>query len=205
MAGLFITFEGIDGSGKSSQAKLLYDWLLKNGYKVILKREPGGTDIGEKIRNIIIDNDNKEMAMYTEAYLYAAARAQLVQEVIKPMLAKDYIVICDRFLDSSIAYQGAARGLGADAIETINSYGVDGLKPDITLLLDIEPKEALKRKATTAVYDRIENEKMDFHNAVYMGYKKIAENNSRIKVVDGLPSQEEISGAILEIIKPYLD
>ena len=137
--GLFITIEGPDGSGKSTQIEKLRVYLEKKGYKAILTREPGGTEISEKIRNIILDKNNKEMNNMTEALLYAASRAQHVAEVIKPALEMGETVICDRFIDSSIAYQGYGRGIG-EPVRVINEYAVAGCMPDITFLLKLDPR-----------------------------------------------------------------
>ena len=139
MKGLFITVEGTDGAGKSTQIQLLTDYLKSKGRNVILKREPGGTEISEKIRELILDVNNKEMSDVAEALLYAASRAQLVQQVIKPALVKGEVVICDRFVDSSIVYQGIARGLGKNMVEEINRFAIDGIMPDITLFFDLSP------------------------------------------------------------------
>ena len=144
--GFFITFEGGDGSGKSTQISILKESLIEKGYDVILTREPGGTDISEKIRELILDPENGEMEDITEAYLYAAARAQLVRQLIKPALEEGKVVICDRFVDSSIAYQGFGRGLG-DAVGVINTYAVDDCMPDLTILLKLDPERGSSRIA----------------------------------------------------------
>lgn len=146
MKGLFITIEGGDGSGKSTQINLIEKYFVEKGYNVVLTREPGGTVIGEHIREIILNNDYMEMSDITEALLYAAARAQHVEQLIKPSINKEKIVICDRFVDSSIVYQGYARGIGIEEIENINNYATKGLKPDLTILLDLPAKMGLKEK-----------------------------------------------------------
>ncbi|MDR2904180.1 MAG: dTMP kinase [Clostridiales bacterium] len=198
MKSFFITMEGGDGSGKSLQAKALYEALREKGAPVILAREPGGTGISEKIREIIIDKENKTMSAVTETFLYAAARAQIVAELIRPALLDGKIVICDRFLDSSIAYQGAARGLGAETVDIINSYATGGLMPDITFFFDVDPAVALRRKSGGAL-DRLESEHMDFHKKVYKGYCELAQKNAeRIIAVDGTLAPEEISRIVLE-------
>lgn len=197
MSGFFITMEGGDGSGKSLQAKMLYDYLTGKGRHVILAREPGGTCISEKIREIIIDKENTGMSAITETFLYAAARAQIVAELIRPALLEGKIVICDRFLDSSIVYQGAARGIGSETVDIINSYATGGLKPDITVLFDIDPITALKRKRKLSSPDRLESENIDFHNKVYKGYKALAEKHpERIFVVDASLPPDDISYTI---------
>ena len=202
MTGLFITLEGGDGSGKSFQSKLLYEYLRTKNCDVIMTREPGGTKISEKIREIIINKENEEMFPVTEAFLYAASRAQIVAELIKPALLDGKTVICDRFLDSSIVYQGVARGLGFETVDIINSYATIGLKPDITFLFDIKPEEAFKRKLGVAALDRLESEDMEFHHKVYDGYQELANKYSeRIIVVDATAAPEEI----FEIIKDKID
>jgi len=202
LKGLFITMEGSDGCGKTTQIELLKKKFEDLGCETIISREPGGTAISEKIRNIILDNSNINMSYITEAMLYAAARAQLVEEVIKPALERGKIVICDRFVDSSLVYQGIARGLGIERIAQINSYALGDLKPDITFFLDLPPAEAMERKRKQAEFDRIENEKMEFHNMVYEGYKKIAGiYKERIISVDASKSIEKIHLDIYESIK----
>ena len=202
MKSLFITMEGSDGCGKTTQIELLKKKFEDLGCETIISREPGGTAISEKIRNIILDNSNINMSYITEAMLYAAARAQLVEEVIRPALESGKIVICDRFVDSSLVYQGIARGLGIERIAQINSYALKDLKPDITFFLDLPPVKAMQRKRKQAEFDRIENEKMEFHNMVYEGYKKIAEiYKERIISVDASQSIEKIHLDIYESIK----
>jgi dTMP kinase len=147
---MFITMEGGEGSGKSTAIKEIVDSLTKEGYSVVLTREPGGTPISEEIRNVILDKKNTEMDPWTEALLYAASRRQHIVEKILPALKEGKIVICDRFIDSSLAYQGGARGLGVDKVYAMNQYATDGLLPDLTLLFDIEPEEGLKRIAANA-------------------------------------------------------
>ena len=159
MRGKFITIEGTDGSGKSTQIELLMDYLRKKGADVIFTREPGGTQISEKIREIILDVDNSEMTGITEALLYAAARSQHVEEKIIPALEAGKIIICDRFVDSSIAYQGAARGLGAEKIMGINEAALHGIMPDMTLFFDLSPEKGILRKKNERALDRLERKK----------------------------------------------
>ena len=199
MSGLFITMEGTDGAGKSTQLKLLNDYLKKKGFNVVLVREPGSTNIGEKIRNIILDIENKEMNCMTEALLYAASRAQLVNQVIVPELKKGSIVICDRFVDSSIVYQGIARNIGIDIIKKINNIATGGLIPDITFFLDLAPDKAIERKKEQKELDRLESEKDYFYKKVYEGYKILIEQNSeRIKVINALQSIDEVHKNIID-------
>ncbi|MDO4394100.1 MAG: dTMP kinase [Bacillota bacterium] len=194
--GCFITFEGIDGSGKSTQINLLEKKLRDSGYDVLLSREPGGTDIGEKIRELILDPANDEMDQLTEAYLYASSRAQLVKQVIIPALDDGKVVICDRFVDSSIAYQGYGRQMG-EIIEQLNRFAVDGCLPDITFLLRIEPKGTKSRMAGREL-DRIELASENFHYRTFKGYDEIATKNpGRITVIDGRNSVDEIHEAII--------
>lgn len=203
MRGYFISFEGIDGSGKSTQINKLKEFLEQNGYDVLLTREPGGTKISEKIRNIILDADNKEMTDMTEAFLYAASRAQIVEEVIKPAIDSGKIVICDRYVDSSIAYQGYGRKLG-DFVEVINSYAVQNIMPDLTVFMKVEPTIGNDR-ISNREKDRIELEAQDFHMAVYNGYDNLEKRfPDRIKSVDATRSIDEIHNNILEYVKGLL-
>lgn len=193
--GYFITFEGGDGSGKSTQIGLLKEYLENRGYDVLLTREPGGTAISEKIRNIILDPENSEMADMTEAMLYAAARAQLVAQVIRPAINEGKIVICDRFVDSSIAYQSFGRGLG-DSVSIINSFGIGECMPDMTILLKVNPEVGSGRIKGRDL-DRIEQASMDFHQRVYQGYLEL-ENMypERILGIDAADTIENISAII---------
>ena len=170
--GLFITLEGPDGSGKSTQIEFLKVYCQERALPCIFTREPGGTAIGEKLRNIILDKENQEMCDMTEALLYAAARAQHVQQLIRPALDSGRIVICDRFIDSSIAYQGYGRNLG-DVVRVISELAVDGCMPDVTFLMELSP-EIGKSRIREDSQDRLEQEKLEFHDKVYAGYKEIA-------------------------------
>lgn len=199
MAGLFITMEGPDGSGKSTQIALLKEYLEKQDYDVVLSREPGGTQISEKIREVILDKDNAEMGYTTELLLYAAARAQLVEQVIKPALEEGKAVICDRFVDSSAVYQGIARDLGVDLVYHVNEYAIQGILPDVTFLIDIDAAEGIRRKKNQAELDRMELESLAFHEKVAEGYRALASRYpERIKRVDGTRSIEEIHAAIIK-------
>ena len=194
--GCFITFEGIDGSGKSTQISLLEKKLRDAGYDVLLTREPGGTEIGEKIRSIILDPSNEEMDQMTEAYLYASSRAQLVRQVIVPAVNEGRIVICDRFVDSSIAYQAYGRQMG-ETIELLNSFAVGECLPDITFLLRIEPENTRSRMEEREL-DRIEMASDDFHYRTFLGYDQIAAANpDRVVVIDGRDSVEHIHELIM--------
>ena len=198
MEGKFITVEGTDGAGKTTQIKMLVEKLTSKGLDVIVTREPGGTNIGEKIREIILDKENKEMDCITEAFLYAASRSQHVREKIIPYVEEGKVVICDRFVDSSIVYQGYARGIPIEFIEYINKYASGEIVPDLTLFFDIEPDFGIKRKKAGQDLDRIEKENMDFHRAVHEGYKKLCrENPERIKRIDALKTIEEVHKEVI--------
>lgn len=202
--GLFITFEGGDGSGKSTQIEKLCEYLKNKGYDVVLSREPGGTMIGEKIRTIILDPENIEMDYMTEAFLYAASRAQHVAQVIKPALEAGKFVICDRFVDSSVAYQGYARGLG-DSVMNINEYAIAGCMPDLTILLKLDPKKG-KKRISTREEDRIELEKIDFHQKVFDGYAEIEKNsNGRVVGIDASGSIEDIFNEIVACLEERIN
>ncbi len=206
MSGLFITIEGTDGSGKSTQIELLKQYLSDRGYKVICTREPGGTPIGEKIREIIIDRNNSEMTDMTEALLYAASRAQHVSEVILPALREGDVVISDRFVDSSVVYQGFARSMGERLIKNINKHAVGELEPDITFLLKLKPEQGLARKKEQAELDRLEAEKFSFHQRVYDGYVRLSKRcKGRVKVIDASMDIQEIHNAIKEGINALID
>lgn len=202
--GLFISIEGPDGSGKSTQIRLLKEFLDESGLEAILTREPGGTVISEKIRQLILDKQHTEMDPMTEALLYAASRAQHVAEVIKPAIETGKTVICDRFVDSSIAYQGYGRQLG-DAVRIINEYAVAGCMPDITFLLKVEPsigKERIKEEEQ----DRLEKEKLDFHNAVFQGYLDLERiYKDRIIGIDAAKDIDAISNEIILHIRKILN
>lgn len=202
--GLFITFEGGDGSGKSTQIEKLCTYLKDKGYDVVLSREPGGTSIGEKIRTIILDPENSEMDYMTEAFLYAASRAQHVAQVIKPALEAGKFVICDRFVDSSVAYQGYARGLG-DSVMNINEYAIGDCMPDLTILLKLDPKKG-KKRISTREEDRIELEKIDFHQKVFDGYAEIERNsNGRVVGIDASGGIEEIFNEIVACLEERIN
>jgi len=205
MRGRFITVEGTDGAGKSTQMDMLIKYLEEKGIEVVVTREPGGTNISEKLREIILDAENKEMTDTTEAMLYAASRAQHVEEKIIPALEEGKFVICDRFVDSSVVYQGYARGLDMEMIESINKYAVCGLVPDITLFFDITPEAGIARKKNMHKLDRIEQEKMDFHYRVYNGYKALCEKYpERIKRINAENDIETVHKDVLEAINEIL-
>ena len=178
---MFITFEGCEGVGKSTQLNLLREYLEETGQEAIFCREPGGTPIGEQIRKVILNPENKEMADVTESILYAASRVQLISQVILPALKEGKIVVCDRYVDSSIAYQAYARGLGVDLVKKINYFAVENCMPDVTIFLDRSPAESFR---ATPGDDRMEQETREFHNKVYEGYKaEIGTSNGRIVAI----------------------
>ena len=205
MKGIFITIEGTDGGGKSTQIERLVKYFESIGRQTVVTREPGGTSIGEKLRNILLDPENSEMTDLTEALLYAASRAQHIEEKIIPAVRAGKVVICDRFLDSSIVYQGYARGLDIEMIKTINSFAVDKIKPDLTLFFDIRPEIGILRKKNMHDLDRLEMEKLDFHNRVYEGYKAILkENPERIKRIDAERTVEEVYDEVIKAVKEFV-
>ena len=187
MSGIFITFEGGEGSGKTTIASLVEQKLTQEGYKVILTREPGGVEIAEKIRDIIVDPKNIKIDRKTEALLYAASRRQHLVEKVIPALENDYIVICDRFIDSSLVYQGLARGIGIDEVYEMNLFATENILPKRTLFFDIKPEDGLKRVYANKdrEINRLDLEKIDFHQKVYEGYLKICDQYSnRIVKID---------------------
>ena len=197
--GAFLTVEGPDGSGKGTQIERLADALDRWGFEVVRSREPGGTPIGEKIRAILLDRENAAMADETEALLYAASRAQHVREKIRPAVAEGKVVLCDRFLDSSVAYQGGGRELGIDEVLAINAPAVDGTLPDITVYLDIDHRKAMARRCAASEPDRLEMEAESFHARVEDGYHElIARDPGRFVVVNAEGTREEISEEIRE-------
>lgn len=198
--GLFITIEGPDGAGKSTQLEFIRNFLLSRGIDALFTREPGGTPISEKIRRIILDKKNTDMAPMTEALLYAAARAQHVEQVIRPTLSRGKTVVCDRYVDSSIAYQGYGRHLG-EGVSIINDYAIAGCIPDITFLLKIEPSTA-KNRIKSEDQDRLEREADDFHLAVYNGYLALEEKYPD-RIV-GIEADRDIQLISIEI-GDYLD
>jgi dTMP kinase len=202
--GRFITFEGPDGSGKSTQIRLLGEALAARGHEVVYTREPGGTRIAEKIRDLILDRDNGEMAPLTEAMLYAASRAQHVSELILPSLAAGRTVLCDRYVDSSIAYQSVARDLGR-AVETINAFAAGDAVPDLTILIDIPP-EACFERIGRAGGDRIESEDISFHRRVYEAYLEIARKDPvRVRTVDGDRDVDAVQRDIRALVDDCLE
>ena len=195
---MFVTFEGIDGSGKTTQAELLAKWLKDQGRTVVATREPGGTPLGERVRDLLLDGD--AMSAWSEAALFVAARSELVERVIAPALEVGSEVVSDRYLDSSLAYQGVARGLGVEEVLSLNMDAIGGLLPDITFLLLVDVEEAGKR--STAARDRIEREGDAFLRTVDAGYRQLAERfPERIVVVDGDRHVKEIAEEVREHVR----
>ncbi|MCH3967737.1 MAG: dTMP kinase [Atopobiaceae bacterium] len=196
MTGAFVSLEGIDGCGKSTQAKLLVDRLTSAGLDVVSLREPGGTPISEKVRCLLLDPANAEMSDECELLLYEAARAQLVREVIEPALARGAVVVCDRFYDSTTAYQGAARGLSPEVVEQANRLGSCGTCPTRTLVLDLDPAEAFSR-ATVDGKDRLEGEGLAFQRRVREGFRASSRREpTRMRVVDAAGTVDDVAARI---------
>ncbi len=202
MKGKFITFEGCEGVGKSRQIKLLEEYLQRNNVKYFLTREPGGTDISEQIRKVILDGKNVAMSDECEALLYAAARVQLLKEEVEKRLNVGELVICDRYIDSSLAYQGKARGLGYEFVERVNSFAMQNFMPDYTLFLKLSPEDAFKRKGGVDKTDRLELSGMEFHQKVYEGYNELSEKYSdRFIVIDCSGTREQTHAKIISALK----
>ena len=202
--GLFISFEGGDGSGKSTQYRLFAEYLASRGYDVVLTREPGGTRISERIRQILLDPELSEMDDMTEALLFAASRAQHVSQLILPALEEGKIVLSDRYVDSSYVYQGAGRGLG-QVVYVINDYAIKGVLPDITFLLDISPEDGRSRNRGTSKDDRLEQQSLDYHRIVCDGFRKLAEENSeRFIVIDAMGAVDEVHGRIVRSFDEWM-
>lgn len=202
MRGKFVTFEGCEGVGKSRQIRELCSLLESKQIKYRLVREPGGTSISEKIREIILDGKNDAMCFKCEALLYAASREQLVKEIIAPALAEGELVLCDRYIDSSLAYQGYARGLGFDYVEKINSAAAGEYMPDCTVFLNLDPIKAFMRKGGADKNDRLELSGTEFHKKVYEGYLKLAEKyRERFIVIDAGGTREQTQEKIVCALK----
>ena len=205
MKGLFIVMEGPDGSGKTTQINLLKEYLEEAGYVCLITREPGGTVIGEEVRQLILNPEHKEMSPVTEMLLYAASRAQLVHEVIGPALEEGKIVISDRFVDSSIVYQGIARKLGISTVSAVNAPGIGIYRPDGIFFIDLSEAEGLRRKKEQKNLDRMEQEGIDFHHMVSEGYRKVLSGRPEVMKIDGGRSidtiQKKIRNHVDELLK----
>ena len=200
--GKFITFEGPDGSGKTTISKYIAEELEKMGYDVIYSREPGGIDIAEQIRDVVLNPKNTAMDPKTEALLYAASRRQHFVEKIKPALLAGKIVICDRFVESSLAYQGCGRGLGIDEIYRINEFAIEGWLPDATIFLDVPPELGLERVESRPISkDRLDQETSEFHKRVYEGYQEVLRRYAyRIDIVDASKDVETVKADALQLV-----
>ncbi len=199
---MFITFEGLDFCGKSTQVKLLKDYLVRNKKRVNVLREPGGTILSEKIREILLDKENSQMEMETELLLFSSSRSQLVRELIIPLLKDGYYVISDRFHDSTTAYQGYGRGISLDFVEHLNKFVIQNALPDITFFIDIPVEEVIRRKSKIDLFelDRIELSKSNFYENVRKGYLNISEKEKRFFKIDGTLLIDEIHSIIIDKI-----
>ena len=205
--GMFITVEGPEGAGKTTVVQLLVQELQKEGYKVVSTREPGGIKIAEQIRHVILDKENTSMDERTEALLYAAARRQHLVEKVIPSIEEGAVVLCDRFVDSSLAYQGHARGLGMDEVLRINQFAISGFMPTLTLYFDITPEEGLKRieQSNVREVNRLDLENLSFHRKVREGYLMLVDQHpERIKVINAEMSVEHVFNQALSVIKQHL-
>ena len=204
--GKFITFEGGEGCGKSTHIDRLVNHLRQDGYQVLIAREPGGTDVGEQIR-YILQYSKKSVAMVPEAelLLFCASRAQLVHEVIQPALNDGHVVICDRFFDSTTVYQGVGRKIDPSAVAAINSFAISTSRPDLTLVIDLDPRVGLERARGRDLFDRMENQSLDFFDRVRQGYLDLAGREAhRVKVIDGSRSIELIEKQIWDLVTNVL-
>ena len=205
MKGLFIVMEGPDGSGKTTQINLLEQYLKEAGYECLITREPGGTVIGEEVRELVLNPEYKEMSPVTEMLLYAASRAQLVHEVIGPALEAGRIVISDRFVDSSIVYQGIARNLGISTVAAVNAPGIGIYRPDGIFFIDLSEAEGIRRKKNQKKLDRMEQESIDFHHLVSEGYRKVLAERPEVIKIDGGKDidviQKKIRNHVDELLK----
>ena len=204
MTGKFITFEGIDGSGKSTQINLLEAELKQQGISTLILREPGGTKLSEKIRGILLDRKNVHLSSTAESLLFVAARAQLMVEKIKPALKRDQFVLCDRFTDSTVAYQGYGRGLSVEYLEELNKFATDNMQPDITIILDVDPEKAVLRMRQD-VPDRMESTGMDFFRRIQEGYYEIARRYPlRCVIIDGTQHESTVFESIMKEVNKKL-
>lgn len=204
MRGLFITLEGIDGCGKSTQREMLAEQLKRRGFEIVVTREPGGTEIGEGIRQLLVSDASVHIAPTTELLLYVAARAQHVAELIRPSVDAGRIVISDRYTDSTVAFQGYGRGLDLDVIESLNRFATGDLKPDLTIVFDLDPNTARSRSVSRPVgglLGAFDEQHADFHQRMRAGYLKLAKNDpSRIHVVDASGSADETHGQVMSVV-----
>jgi dTMP kinase len=199
LPGKFLTFEGCEGCGKTTQAKMLADALLVKAQDVVLCHQPGGTQLGQKIRDILLDPECADMIPITETLLFAADRAQQVKQVIVPALKKGWIVIADRFIDSSLAYQGVGRGCGLEAVKNLNDWACGGIEPDLTVFLDLKVTQGLQRAAGPEGHDRIEQESVEFHENVRHAYSMLMRIFShRYAVVDASGTEQMVHARVVD-------
>ncbi len=204
MNGKFITIEGCEGVGKSTHVRLLKEYCVLNNINAVFTREPGGTDIAERIRQIVLDPQNKEMDGITELFLYEASRREHTLKLIKPAIEEGKIVFCDRYTDSTLAYQAYARGLDKKTVEYFNKIGSADIKIDLTLFLDLDPEKGFSRKGGPDSGDRLEAEGLSFHKKVYEGFKETIKNNScRFAVIDAQYGKDKTHGFIIDALKKY--
>jgi dTMP kinase len=200
--GIFVTFEGGEGVGKTTQIALLARAFEKEGRRVVVTREPGGSALANRIRSLLLDPKMHGLVPLAELFLYEASRAQHVHDVVAPALAAGRVVICDRFADSTIVYQGAGRKLGAALVASLNQVATGGLKPDLTLLLDLDPRIGLARVGARGILDRMEKEKLTFHRALRKGYLALAKKEPRrVKVMDASQSRDQLHESILAAVR----
>lgn len=207
-SGLFVVLEGGEGAGKTTQLGLLEQWLSQSGHRVVRTREPGGTEVGERIRALVLDHGQGEVDPRTEALLFAASRAAHVSQKIRPALNAGAVVLCDRYIDSSLAYQGAGRGLGVEDVAQVNAWATEGLEPDLTVVLDVDPVVSAQRRAARdggAAGDRIESADVAFHTALREAFlDRAAAAPDRYLVLDGTAAVESIHQAVRDHIEPML-
>ena len=202
---MFISLEGPEGSGKSSQLPLLAEYIESLGYSVVRTREPGGTKIGDQIREVLVRMDNEELHPRTEILLFLAARAQLVEELIKPSLAEGKVILCDRFGDSTLAYQGYGHGLDLDKLRTMLQFATNGLKPDLTILLDVDILTGLKRKKAKEEWNRLDAYETSFHERVRKGYHQLAQEDSeRWRIVDASQPADLVQDQLRTLVRNAL-
>ncbi len=205
---MFITFEGVEGSGKSTQIKLLENHLIKRGYNTLVTRQPGGSVLGKNIRELILDPEQQDKPSdLAEMFLYLADRSHHIETIIEPALKDNILVLCDRYVDSHLAYQGYARGFDLEQLQLLNSIATKNLIPDLTIVLDLNPEEGLRRvryERDQKVFDRIEAEKIEFHQKVRNGFLKLAEKSpNRIKIIDASSSLEQVHHHIINDLSEF--
>lgn len=207
MKGIFISFEGTEGSGKTSIIKNVEQFFSTRGYRVLSTREPGGIRISEKIRDILLDKEHTEMDPRTEALLFAASRRQHLVEKVLPALDRGELILCDRFVDSSLVYQGIARKLGVDEVFQINQFAIEGKLPDLTIFVDVRPEVGLQRvfRTDNREVNRLDLEKLEFHQQIYQGYLSLIDKYpNRIKRVNGEQSIEKVSADVIQLIEQII-